>query len=59
MVYLCINVFVYFSILVDCIGGWSGDKVEQPGGFLSSSIVSQDRLIITKSPALDCFLLNM
>ena len=59
LLYFCIYVFVYFSILVDCIGGWSGDKVEQPGGFLSSSIVSQDRLIITKSPALDCFLLNM
>ena len=55
-VYLCICVFVYLCICVfvylsnSCIEGWGGDKVEQPGGFLSSSIVSQDRLIITKSP---------
>lgn len=41
-------VFVYLS--KSCIEGWNGDKVEQPGGFLLSSIVSQDRLIITKSP---------
>ena len=45
---LCIYVFVYLSN--SCIEGWGGDKVEQPGGFLLSSIVSQDRLIITKSP---------